>query len=85
MGRNDDDDVIRFDFDVNMTLEVDGDTWRDLLEVCDGNEKEAMVRLEEEMEGDLADQQTISGRVWPCMVSKSLSVIEDFTKKEEKV
>lgn len=84
MPRREDDDVIRFDFDMNYTLEVDGDTWRDLLEVHEGSVPEAIAELGDEMESDLQEETTSSGRAWPCFVSKDLSVVEDLTKKEVK-
>src|SRR5512141_2129438 len=80
-----DEDVIRFDFDMNYTLEVDGDTWRDLLEVCDGDVKEAIVQLSDELESDMDEQNTVSGRAWPCSLSREPTIIEDLTRKREEV
>lgn len=54
------------DVNLNMTLEIDDDTWYETLEAFDGDEDEALYEIAGQLEYE--EVSTIYGRAWGCSV-----------------
>lgn len=52
--------------DINATLEVDDDTWYEVLEACEGDEEVALQELAGDLEG--GSLYAMNGEAWICFV-----------------
>lgn len=52
------------DVNINATLEIDDDTWYELLEAYDGNEEDALYELASDLESSNLD--SMYGQAWAC-------------------
>lgn len=57
---------MQFDVNINATLEVDDEDWKDLVNAYDGEEDEALQELAYDLESSAMD--SIYGSVWACSV-----------------
>lgn len=65
---------MRIDANINVTLEVDDDTWYETVEAFDGDEEGALWELASDLES--ANIDSMYGDAWACSVD-DVSILDE--------